>query len=227
MARASSLDLLAHAIPQPIIAMLDPQSKVPSAELREALAVIVAALLWVVALRVLSGVLLGLRDLLAGRRMVVAPGGFFSFIRKLSLVGVVALPVYGLMEQLDGAGIAAGYKDGAILAGVLWVVLRACVRDVVWLDPDERMIRIRSGFAIFAVTEVSIDLSEVLLDATLRAPVGKQATGRPVYVLRPVLDQLTEHLGDKDEALQWLRQAVGRCGLVPAGRRFVAGAAAN
>ena len=223
----SAVSKLAEAIPQEIIGLVDPGSHVPTDDLRQALALLVGVWMWALVMRVLDRSLSAFADVLAGRKLVTRPGGFFSLVRKLSMIAVVALPAYSLLELLSGRDNTNEWLAATILASLLWVCLRAAVRDKVWLSADDRVIVIKKGFAIFSVKETSISLAETLYDAALRAPVGAEATGRPVYVSRAAVDALNGPLGGQTEAQQYLRAAVAAIGLVPAGRRFVAGRAAK
>jgi hypothetical protein len=221
-ADSSSVQAFIAAIPEPVIHLLDPHAQAASGHLREALGSAIASSLFVLCLYVVMRVVEGLRDLLSGRSQSVRPGGFFSFVRKLACVGVLALPLHNVLEIVDGAEPNSGNASLAVMCGVVWLLLRAAVRDKVWLEATDRKVLLRTGFAFFNVTYTTVDLSVALLDSATRAPVGAQAKGRTVYIAKRALDAVSDRLGGNEAATEWLRSAVEKVGLVPAGSRFVA-----
>lgn len=219
--RDSGVEQFADALPDVLLQLLDPSARVSSTELRDAIALFVIAWLMFFLVRFLLALVSGTRNLFLGRRLLRRPSGFFSLMGKLGVVAYIAAPAHEIIELVGGASPNQAYVAVMLLGGLTWLFCRAAVRDKVWLDRDERLVHVTRGFAIFRITDTTIDLSETLYDATLRAPVGKTATGRPVYVRKTAFEVLAEALGDKEVATNWLRFAVADIGLVPAGRRFV------
>lgn len=223
MANPSGVAIFAQAIPPEAVALLDPRSQTASDDIRTAIATTVAAIIFYIALTVLMGTVTGLRDLLTGRVLHVRISSFSALLRKLSMIALVAVPAYEVMSLSNGEPASDAYQGFTVLAGLSWVCFRAMDRGSIWLDVDERQVRIKRGFAIFSVKQTTIDLGRGLLDATLRKPVGTQTKGRPVYVSKAVFAEMTEAFGHAELAQGWLREAVGKLDLVPAGRRFIAG----
>lgn len=218
---------LAEAIPDAVISLLNQGASASADDVRVALATIFSVLTLVFFMRVSLGMLAGLRDLMSGASHVVRLSGFWAFVAKLAALGMIAWPIYQLMEVLHGTALPQDHEVQAVLCGLLWLCLRAAVRDKVWCNVDERTVNIRSGFAIFSVTETKLNMAQLLIDATARTPVGAEVTGRPVHVKRAAFKQIKAAFGDADTATEWLRGVILSMGLVPAGRLFVAGNSAD
>ncbi|GEM_PF-2654303 len=213
----------ARRIPDSLIAAMDPGARAPTEDLREAVtwALVFTAMTVIVAMS--TSILSGLYDALAGREILIRTGRFSAFLRKLLAMAIIFLPWYSVIDLIKTGSYDDALVAFAFLGAVGWMTLRAADHGRIWLESDERLIKIQRGFAIFPVKLTTVDLSVALIDATTRTPVGKQVKGRPVYIAKRNWDLVVKALGGTDEASAWLRGAVAKVGLVAAGRRFVAG----
>lgn len=216
------LDRLARAIPDAVIAAIDPTAMAPTDGVRRAIAILTGTLLVVVIVWFVLRVLGGGSDLLGGRSLKTRTSGALWMMRQLAVIGLVAAPAYGLVDMVSTGRHNPGLE--ALWAACLfaWPVLRAGDRNLAWLHVDSRKLFMERGFLVGRITRTSVDLSRALIDASTRAPVGDNVSGRSVYVRRDAFAAIVAGVGDKQAAEQLVRASVARLGLVPAGKRFIA-----
>lgn len=162
-------------LPEPLVNATDPSGQIDGLFVRTLLTLAVALFLWSFCARTLWATGLWLRDLLAGRRLVVQVATPMAWIAWL--VGAVAatLPWLAIWLTHRNGHIAWGLISATFVLALVWAVLRIGERDRVYLQPALDCIVVTRALPGLRVAEHRIPLDVLLAEAPSTSQADAQA----------------------------------------------------
>jgi hypothetical protein len=200
-------DAFAASLQEPLLRHIDPAGSVPVAQLREAVALAIAAFLISFFARTWLRLWGAFVRLVRGHAQFQPTSRAALFFRRISGFCAVALPWWTLWRIHEEGHVERGW---AVLAGLslcIWLLLRAADHGGLWYDTRRGEIVLQTGFGPFRVHTQRIPLAVVFepLTGGLLPPRDQRPPHARVRLGRQALPALCAQLNESD-AKAWLKR---------------------
>ena len=169
------------------------------------------------ALRIIMGVLASIKDVFAGRSVIMKRDRGLGLLSWWLMVGVVALPwvrVFGHHIDWHLPSAAKGIWATICFA---WLAVRASDATSAWLDRNEEVIRARRGLYWLGAKQLEIKVVRVFCDGNGASPESMDSLKTGTwYIRKDVVTALRDYRGGSAEAIDFLNDVITELGGQPA-----------